>query len=104
MDAGSANVQLLKAKGRPIGLAPGGVYVREGVVVPPGTRLYLFSDGVFEVQRPDGTMTTFEEFVDFIKGAGSNNQSDLDLLFEHLMQIRGGGALEDDFSIVRFAL
>jgi serine phosphatase RsbU (regulator of sigma subunit) len=104
MDAGSANVQLLKAKGRPIGLAPGGVYVREGVVVPPGTRLYLFSDGVFEVQRPDGTMTTFEEFVDFIKGAGSNGQSDLDLLFEHLMQLRGGGALEDDFSIVRFAL
>ena len=104
MDAGSANVQLLKAKGRPIGLAPGGVYVREGVVVPPGTRLYLFSDGVFEVQRPDGTMTTFEEFVDFIKGAGSNRESDLDLLFEHLMQLRGGGALEDDFSIVRFAL
>jgi sigma-B regulation protein RsbU (phosphoserine phosphatase) len=103
MDAGSAGVQLLKAKGRPIGLAPGAVYARETVVVPPDARLYLFSDGVFEVQRPDGKMTTFEEFVDFLKGAGTDGRSDLDLLFEHLVQLRGGGTLEDDFSIVRFA-
>jgi sigma-B regulation protein RsbU (phosphoserine phosphatase) len=103
LDAGSPGVQLLKAKGRPIALAPGAVYASEAIVVPPGTRLYLFSDGVFEVQRSDGTMTTFEEFVDFLKGAGTDGQSDLDRLFQHLVQIRGGGALEDDFSIVRFA-
>jgi serine phosphatase RsbU (regulator of sigma subunit) len=103
LDAGSPGVQLLKAKGRPIALAPGAVYASEAIVVPPGTRLYLFSDGVFEVQRSDGTMTTFEEFVDFLKGAGTDGQSDLDRLFQHLVQIRGGGALEDDFSIVQFA-
>jgi hypothetical protein len=31
-----------------------------------------------------------------------NGESDLDLLFQRLVQIHGDDALEDDFSIVRF--
>src|SRR5262249_46474793 len=103
MEADSRCVQLLKAKGRPIGLAPGGVYACETIDVAADSRLYLFSDGVFEVQRPDGTMTTFDELLEFMKRADTAGQSDLDQLFQHLLQIRGGSTLEDDFSIVRFA-
>jgi hypothetical protein len=29
-------------------------------------RLYLFSDGAFEVKRPDGTVTTFDDLLQFI--------------------------------------
>jgi sigma-B regulation protein RsbU (phosphoserine phosphatase) len=102
IEAGTQSVQLLKAKGAPIGLTPGAAYACETITVPGNTRLYLFSDGAFEVQRPDGTMTTFEDLLDFIKRPGMDSKTDLDLLFQHLAQIRGDGTLEDDFSIIRF--
>jgi len=102
IEAGTQGVQLLKAKGAPIGLTPGASYACESVVVPGNTRLYLFSDGAFEVQRPDGTMMKFEDLLHFMTRPGMDSKSDLDLLFQHLAQIRGDDALEDDFSIIRF--
>lgn len=103
VDADTQSLQLLKAKGPPIGLRSGAAYACETVTVPGNsTRLYLFSDGAFEVKRADGTMMSFEEFLDFIKRPAVDGQSDLDLLFQYLAQVRGDDALEDDFSIVRF--
>jgi sigma-B regulation protein RsbU (phosphoserine phosphatase) len=100
--AGTQSVRLLKAKGIPIGLTPDAAYARETVLVPDDTRLYLFSDGAFEVQRPDGTMMKFEGLLRFMTRPGMDSKSDLDLLFQHLAQIRGDNALEDDFSMIRF--
>jgi serine phosphatase RsbU (regulator of sigma subunit) len=102
VDGTTDSVQLLKAKGFAIGLMPGTAFARETVIVPKNARLYLFSDGAFEVERQDGTMMRFEEFLHFINRPDVDKESDLDLLFQHLVELRGNNALEDDFSIVRF--
>jgi serine phosphatase RsbU (regulator of sigma subunit) len=73
------------------------------IVVPADTRLYLFSDGAYEVQRPDGTMMRFDELLALIS-APAAGESDLDLVFRYLQRTRGNAALDDDFSIVRFML
>jgi serine phosphatase RsbU (regulator of sigma subunit) len=104
VDAATQGVELLKGKGRPVGLTPNAAYGRETVMVPPQTRLYLFSDGAFEVERPDGTMMRFEDILPFLARPATDGHSDLDLLFQQLLKERGGDTLEDDFSIVRFAL
>jgi len=100
--AGTQSVQLLKAKGSPIGLKRGAAYARETVIVPGDSRLYLFSDGAYEVEGPDGSVMSFDDLVHVLKHPGMDGQSDLDLLFQHLVRMRGANALEDDFSIVRF--
>jgi serine phosphatase RsbU (regulator of sigma subunit) len=102
VDTGTQSVQSLSAKGAAVGLQPGTAFARETVKVPDGSRIYLFSDGAFEVERPDGTMMRLEDLLHFISRPASDGQCDLDLLFQHLMQVRGGEAFEDDFSIVRF--
>jgi sigma-B regulation protein RsbU (phosphoserine phosphatase) len=102
VDIGKQSVHSLSAKGSAVGLQPGTVFARETAIVPDGSRLYLFSDGAFEVQRPDGTMMRLEDLLHFVSRPATDGQCDLDLLFHHLMQVRGGEALEDDFSIVRF--
>ena len=104
VDPGTGAVQLLKAKGLPIGMMPGVRYSSEWLIVPPQRYLYLLSDGAFEVERPDGTMMSFDEFLAMIAGPASGDSSDLDRLYKTLTVNRGSGALEDDFSIVRFAL
>jgi serine phosphatase RsbU (regulator of sigma subunit) len=103
VEPGTDRVELLKTRGLPIGLMPDTVYVRGTITVPRNRRLYLLSDGVFEVERPDGTMLTFDEFVKFMtRPAQEDGASDLDSLYPHLVALRGGETLDDDFSIVRF--
>jgi sigma-B regulation protein RsbU (phosphoserine phosphatase) len=103
VDDSSQHVQLLKAKGAAVGVMPGAAFARETVAVPDGSRFYVFSDGAFEVERPDGSMMRLEELVEFVRRPANGGTCDLDLLFEHLIKTRGGPALEDDFSIIRCA-
>jgi sigma-B regulation protein RsbU (phosphoserine phosphatase) len=103
VDASSQRVELLKAKGPAVGLMPAAAFARETVAVPEGSRLYVFSDGAFEVERPDGSMMQLEDLVEFVRRPVNGGPCDLDVLFEHLLQARHGAALEDDFSIIRCA-
>jgi phosphoserine phosphatase RsbU/P len=103
VDASSQRVELLKAKGPAVGLMPAAAFARETVAVPEGSRLYVFSDGAFEVERPDGSMMQLEDLVEFVRRPVNGGPCDLDVLFEHLLQARRGAALEDDFSIIRCA-
>jgi serine phosphatase RsbU (regulator of sigma subunit) len=104
VNPGDGAAQLLKAKGLPIGMMPDVRYSCESLIVPRNQQLYLLSDGTFEVERADGSMMSFDEFVSFIADLASSDASDLDHLYQELTATRGSEPLEDDFSIVRFTL
>jgi serine phosphatase RsbU (regulator of sigma subunit) len=104
LESGGEPMQQLGSVGPPIGCMPDAGYVRKYVQVPPQSKLYLFSDGAFEIQRPSGAMLRYEEFLDCVRSAAAaHHRSDVDRLFDDLIALRGGEALEDDVSIVRFA-
>ena len=94
--------ELLAGKGPLIGVMPAGNWRSRAIEVDQGSRLYVVSDGTFEVRRPDGGMMTFEELVEFIGAAPQAEGSDLDSLLAHLLELQGTDSLDDDFSIVRF--
>jgi serine phosphatase RsbU (regulator of sigma subunit) len=94
--------ELLAGKGPPIGVMPAGNWRSRTVSVTQGSRLYVISDGTFEVRRPDGGMMNFEELVEFIGTAPQGEGLDLDSLLAHLLELQGTDSLDDDFSIVRF--
>jgi hypothetical protein len=48
-------------------------------------------------------MMRLEDLADFMSRRDADGKFELDLLFQHLVQVRGNDALEDDFSIIRFA-
>jgi sigma-B regulation protein RsbU (phosphoserine phosphatase) len=66
-------------------------------------RLLLYSDGVFEIEKPDGVMWTLEEFVAHV-AAQPPEEPLLEPLLAHVRRLRGGPTLADDFSAleVRF--
>jgi sigma-B regulation protein RsbU (phosphoserine phosphatase) len=66
--------------------------------VEPGARLYVFSDGVYEVENPDGEMWDLDGLEGFLVGAPEN---ELDALHAYVRKMRGSDVLEDDFSLVR---
>lgn len=102
IDASSGEMELLKAKGVPIGLMPDVTYPCETRTIPHGRSLFLLSDGAFEIEGADGTMLEFEAFLEMLIAASGAGEAPLDALHGALLALRGGEALEDDFSIVHF--
>jgi sigma-B regulation protein RsbU (phosphoserine phosphatase) len=84
-----------------IGGFPKAAYTSAETTVEPGSRLYLFSDGVYEVDRPDETMWTLEELEQFLAEAPSGNASEMDALYAELQRMHASEILDDDFSMVR---
>jgi serine phosphatase RsbU (regulator of sigma subunit) len=103
LEADGAHVTRLADRRPPIGCMPGTAYRSATLTAPPGSRLYLVSDGAFEIVGEDGVMLTFEGFVDMLRDVASAHPLDLDLLLDRLTWLRGGETLEDDCSIVRLA-
>jgi phosphoserine phosphatase RsbU/P len=66
------------------------------------SRLLIYSHGVFEIGKPDGTMWKFEEFVDYVGRLPADGG--LDQLLGHVRQLHASDVLADDFSLleVRF--
>jgi sigma-B regulation protein RsbU (phosphoserine phosphatase) len=65
-------------------------------------RLFLFSDGVFEINRADtDTMWPFKEFVAFMSSLPANEKAPMDRIHEHVRKLRGSETLDDDFSMLR---
>ena len=94
----------LEPQGVAIGFFPDAKYDAAAVQVPPGSRVYVFSDGCFEIQRSDGEVWTdvwsIEEMAHYLHNLPSDDLLQLDALYQHSVRMRGGERLEDDFSIV----
>lgn len=95
---GNQEAKELESGGFAIGMVPDWEYVSENLKLTEKTRLLLFSDGVFEIDQPNGKMWTYEDFRTF-----ANVQSGeglLDVLPRHARRLRGNDILNDDFSLV----
>jgi sigma-B regulation protein RsbU (phosphoserine phosphatase) len=100
-DRGGAKMERLTSQGLMIGAVPELGYDSVTVGMGPFAELYVYSDGVFEIEQEaaDGKMWTFEEFVDFMKR--ENGDGAIDRLLAHARRLRGHDVLNDDFSMVR---
>lgn len=91
---------LLRTANCAIGAMPDVTYKKDKHLVGGQTTLYIFSDGVYEVEKSDGSMWQFKEFADFMNKIESGSQSRLDRLYRHAENIRKQNSFEDDFTIV----
>jgi sigma-B regulation protein RsbU (phosphoserine phosphatase) len=99
--AGKTAVSELGAPGMVLGGMPGTAYRTETRLVPPGSTLFLMSDGVYEITRPDGTMWTFSEFTRLMADSAGAGKPEIEELSKAVRGMYGAGPLDDDFSIVK---
>ena len=64
----------------------------------PGSGLYVLSDGVYELARPDGSMVQFEDFTAHLASAAPDAR--LDSILNWAQAVRGGAKFEDDVSLL----
>jgi sigma-B regulation protein RsbU (phosphoserine phosphatase) len=99
-----AALQILEASGPMIGAVPDLEFQTASTILDTFAKLYLYSDGVYEIERIDKSMWPFNEFIDFMRD-GSHDApagSQLDRLIAHDRAIQGKEEFVDDCSIVEF--
>lgn len=79
-------------------------FEQKEIVVPPDSRLFVYSDGAFEIHKSDGSTWTYKEFLQFISQADDEEDNVMDRLIRHVRNLKGGNVLDDDFSIMDIRL
>ena len=94
---GSRPVEL-GAGGPAVGMFPGASFDSESVSLGRSGKLYVFSDGVYEVHKPGGSMMKQGELVDYLTSSpGPNNPDDV---WRFIQRTGGSEPLVDDFSLL----
>lgn len=97
-----APLQQLKPTGMCIGMMSDMPFETVQVRLGAYSRLLLYSDGVYEISQPDGSMWTMSEFVKYVTSLPVDQGSVLDQILVHVRQMHGCDVLDDDFSILEW--
>ncbi|MCX5797424.1 MAG: SpoIIE family protein phosphatase [Elusimicrobia bacterium] len=97
------SVATLEAKGTVIGGWPKASYDCVSADIKPGSRLYVFSDGIYEVEQPDGKFWQMEDFVKLLAAAPAPGEAGTDRILKHVRRLRGKDVFDDDISLVEVA-
>jgi sigma-B regulation protein RsbU (phosphoserine phosphatase) len=98
--AETAQLQKLESQGMAIGVMPEWEYDTVTVPLDAYARLLVYSDGVYEIEKPDGEMWLTQEFIDYVASLSPADGSVIDRLLAHVRQLHGTEVLADDFSMM----
>jgi len=73
-----------------------GTYTIEGK-----TEVYLYTDGAYEAELPDGKMLKVDDLVNFLSKHRNSSAQEIELLYNSLVEMNEGQILEDDFTIMK---
>ncbi|SIN75327.1 sigma-B regulation protein RsbU (phosphoserine phosphatase) [Singulisphaera sp. GP187] len=95
-----AKLLLLESEGPMVGAVPDLEYRTSTCQVEAYGMLSLYSDGVFEVERSDGSTWPYNDFIKFMGEAPlTGDQTSMDRLIEYTKVLGGSDEYMDDFSI-----
>ena len=90
----------LQTRNLMIGAMPEAKFVCSSVEVMPGSVLYVFSDGVFEVVTKEGTQWGLQDFLPLLRRPESSEVSEPERFYRAVQDVARPGALDDDFSML----
>jgi phosphoserine phosphatase RsbU/P len=94
-----AELRCLKSQGAPIGWDTGLPFESTTIALDPSARLFVFSDGVYEIEMSDGENWPFDDFLQFMATLPPDANA-MDHLLAHARQLHASSVLADDFSML----
>ena len=101
--APGGSVHQLVAQGMIIGALPFAKYVDYKTTLAPGTRLFVFSDGCYEIFNAQQDMMTLERFAEILVSSAPHAEP-LDHAVDAARQWQQRNEFDDDFSLMQFQL
>jgi serine phosphatase RsbU (regulator of sigma subunit) len=84
-----------------IGMLPFGKWTSGAQILPPGSKLFVFSDGAFEIITGDGYQWSMEDLRQIIMQPSIPGLDEPQRLFRAVRAASKPGPLDDDFSVMR---
>ncbi len=100
---GQIQSQLLKTPSLPIGLFPEAEYFSASTDIASKSQLYVFSDGVYEIQQENGTVWGLDSFTHLLTDYGLDLPEVLTHLLNRIQTLSLQEILDDDLSILQLS-
>jgi sigma-B regulation protein RsbU (phosphoserine phosphatase) len=97
---GKPDPLLLPSSGLLMGVLRGVEFPAQSCRIPAGSRLLIFSDGVFEIFCEGRSTWDLDACIAYLAALAERQGTLMDELLEQVYQLRGSPLLEDDFSII----
>lgn len=99
-EGGRVQMHELESQGPMIGAFDEQKFEPQTVKLDAEAKLFIFSDGVYEIGKPDGNMWEWEDFRALMAKPAGDGAGDMDRLLEHVRGLHGAVSLDDDFTII----
>ncbi|MGB5959542.1 MAG: SpoIIE family protein phosphatase [Coleofasciculaceae cyanobacterium] len=93
-------VKRLQTRGLPVGMFPDAPYIDECCEVIEPSTLYIFSDGIYEINQSDGSIWGLDPFVDLLADCRTRSVSNLDQVLHALKSVNPKDYFDDDLSLL----
>lgn len=103
-DAQSLHAVPLEYSGFVVGGMPDTEYETARVELGAVNKLFVFSDGAYELQKPDGSLWSYREFVDVLAAPSPPGVNDVRRILDACRAVSGATAFLDDFSLLEVTL
>jgi serine phosphatase RsbU (regulator of sigma subunit) len=87
-------------RGPAIGMLPFGTWTNGTTEIPAGARMFVFSDGAFEIVTTAGQQWGLEEFREIVSRPASPGVAEPERIYREVKAAARPGALDDDFSVL----
>lgn len=84
-----------------IGALPEGNFQNASCKVGRYNRLYVFSDGVYEMAKATGGMLDLHDFIELVEATVDKKEGQLDHLVHFMQDLQGRAVFADDFSLLQ---
>jgi phosphoserine phosphatase RsbU/P len=98
--ADTARTVTLEVGGLIIGGLPGQKYRKSTFVLEPYARLYIYSDGIYELTRPDGNMLQLNDFIELVGNLSEEGDASPNNVIDAMRRIQNREMFEDDVSLL----
>ena len=93
-------VKRLKTPSLPAGMFPDADYVDECCEIVEPSTLYIFSDGIYEINQSDGTIWGLDSFVKLLTDCRNKGSCNLDQILQAVKAVNPKDYFDDDLSLL----
>ncbi len=94
----------LDSLGTPVGIVPDFDYEQSTTTLQAGDRMYIYSDGIVEIPRPDGTVWSYSEFLSLAQTDLLKVSDPIARMLEYTRGLQGSDQYSDDVSIIELVV
>ncbi len=87
-------------RGPAIGMLPFGTWTNGTAEMPPGARMFVFSDGAFEIVTAAGQQWGLEDFREIVSRPPAHEVAESQRIYREVKAAARPGPLDDDFSVL----